>query len=327
MRLELIPPPPSRSAALARPPRVGSPALAFLLGALSLFTTVTLGGVFFLASRTDVVTDLAPLLLPDTVVRVWGDPVLRGWGLRFALPTLFILLCHELGHYVVCRRHGLPATPPYFVPAPLGLGTFGAFIRIRGPIRTRRQLLEVGVSGPLAGFAALLPILIYGVAASTPVALGPAAAADAAGLQLFMPGDGLLMAGLTRLFHGALPAGTILNPHPFLLAGWVGLFATMLNLLPLGQLDGGHILYAAIGRRQLRLALPLWIGLAVAGWFWPGWWLWCAIVLVIGLRHPPLHDESTPLDPFRRGLALAAALLFALTFMPVPIREVVLALP
>jgi len=327
LRLELIPPPPPRLAAPEPPRRVGSPALAILLGALSLFTTVTLGGVFFLASRTDVVTDLAPLLLPDTIARVWGDPVLRGWGLRFALPAMFILLCHELGHYLVCRRHGLPATPPYFVPAPVGLGTFGAFIRIRGPILTRRQLLEVGVSGPIAGFAALLPILVYGVAASTPVTLGATAAADQPGLQLFLPGNGLLLAALTRLFHGDLPAGTVLNPHPFLLAGWVGLFATMLNLLPLGQLDGGHILYAAIGRRQRRLAPPLWGALAIAGWFWPGWWLWCAIVLVIGLRHPPLFDEATPLDRFRRGLAIAAALLFALTFMPVPIREVVLALP
>jgi membrane-associated protease RseP (regulator of RpoE activity) len=305
---------------------VGSYALAALLGALSLFTTVTLGGIFFLGTRTDVVTDIVPLLLPDTVARVWGDPTLRGWGFRFALPTLFILLCHELGHYLVCRKHRLPATPPYFVPAPIGLGTFGAFIRIRGPIRTKRQLLEVGVSGPIAGFAALLPFLIYGVAHSRPVLLGALAAPEAPGLQLFLPGQGLLTGGVVWLFHGALPAGTVLNPHPFLLAAWVGLFATMLNLLPLGQLDGGHILYAALGRRQLRLAWPLWAALALVGLAWPGWWLWCGIVLVLGLRHPPLVDEEEPLDPVRRALVLVAALLFALSFMPVPIREVVLAL-
>ncbi len=257
------------------------------------------------------------------MTRVWLDEELRSWGLRFALPTLLILLCHELGHYVVCRRRGLPATPPYFVPAPLGLGTFGAFIRIRGPIRCRRDLIDVGISGPIAGFAALLPILIYGVAASEPVVPpAPTEAAAAAGLVLYLPGRSLLVVLLSQLFHGALPVGAILNPHPWLLAGWVGLFATMLNLLPLGQLDGGHVLYAAVGRAQWRLAWPLWGALALAGFLWPGWWLWCAVVALIGVRHPVLADEETPLDPFRRRLALAGLALFLLCFMPVPIRQV-----
>lgn len=286
-----------------------------------------MGGIFFLGSRTDVITDIVPLLLPETVARVWSDPDLRALGFRFALPTLFILLCHELGHYLVCRRHRLPVTPPYFVPAPIGLGTFGAFIRIRGPIRTRRQLIEVGVSGPIAGFVALLPFLVYGVAASRPVTLGALAAPGAHGLQLFLPGEGLLGAALVRLLHGPLPADVVLNPHPFLLAAWVGLFATMLNLLPLGQLDGGHVLYAVFGRNQPRVALPLWGALALAGMAWPGWWLWCVIVLVLGLRHPPLVDEAEPLDGRGRRLAVVAALIFAVAFMPVPIREVVLALP
>ncbi len=113
----------------------------------------------------------------------------------------------------------------------------------------------------------------------------------------------------------------MLNPHPLLLAGWVGLFATMLNLLPLSQLDGGHVLYAVVGRLQWKLAWPLWGMLALSGLFWPGWWLWCAVIGILGVRHPPVQDESTPLDPFRRGLALAGLLLFALCFMPVPIRE------
>lgn len=269
-----------------------------------------------------MVTDLAPLLLPETVARVWLDPVLRSWGLRFAIPTMLILLCHELGHYVVCRRYRLPATPPYFVPAPIGLGTFGAFIRIRAAIRSRRELLDVGISGPIAGFAALLPVLIYGVAVSVPVVPAAPPAGDAAGgLLLFLPGRSLLVVGLSRLFHGPLAEGAVLNPHPFLLAGWVGLFATMLNLLPLGQLDGGHVLFAALGRAQWKLAWPAWGLLAAGGFLWPGWWLWCVVVGLLGVRHPPLRDESTPLDPFRRGLALAGLLLFVLCFMPVPIRE------
>lgn len=309
------------------PRRTGSWPLALTLAAVSLFTTVTLGGVFYLGSRTDVVTDLPPLLLPETIARVWGDPELRGWGLRFALPTLFILLCHELGHYLVCRRRGLPATPPYFVPAPIGLGTFGAFIRIRGAIRDARELLDVGVSGPIAGFAALVPILIYGVAHSAPTPLVSPIAGEDTGLVLYLPGESLLTRLLILLFHGELPADVILNPHPFLLAGWVGLFATMLNLLPLGQLDGGHILYAALGQRQRAWTLPLWLTLAAAGLLWPGWWLWCVVVLILGLRHPRLAREHETLDPPRRLLAWAALALFVLTFMPVPIREVAVGFP
>ena len=116
--------------------------LASALFLLSLFTCVTLGGGFLLAARTDVVTDLVPLLLPSTIGRVWTDPELLRWGFAFALPVLAILLAHEMGHYVLCRRYRLPATPPYFLPAPLGLGTFGAFIRIRGAIRSKRMLFE-----------------------------------------------------------------------------------------------------------------------------------------------------------------------------------------
>jgi membrane-associated protease RseP (regulator of RpoE activity) len=128
---------------------------------------------------------------------------------------------------------------------------------------------------------------------------------------------------VTRLFHGPLAPGTILNLHPTAIAAWLGLFATALNLLPLGQLDGGHILYAALGRAQRRVALPLWLGLALLGYLWPGWLLWCLIVLVIGLFHPPVYDESEPLDGKRRALAWVALVLFVLCFIPVPLSPVV----
>lgn len=308
-----MPPPPRR------PPLQYAAAVA--LFALSLFTTTTLGGAWSLLARTDVVTDLVPILTPATVARVWSDAALLRLGLAFSLPTLFILLCHELGHWFACRHHRLDATPPYFLPAPIGLGTFGAFIRIRSLVRDKRELLDVGVAGPLAGFVALLPILAAGVYFSTPSPL-PAAPASDGVLLLYRPGASLLLDGLTRLFHGALPAGVVLNPHPFLLAGWVGLFATMLNLLPLAQLDGGHILYAAVGRLQRRLAWPLWGALALLGFVWPGWWLWCLFLLLLGLRHPRLVDEAAPLDPPRRRLAWLALALFALGFMPEPIELV-----
>ena len=252
---------------------------------------------------------------------MWSDPRLLRLGLAFSLPTLLILLCHELGHWFVCRRHRLEATPPYFLPAPVGLGTFGAFIRIRGPVRSKRQLLDVGVSGPIAGFVALLPVLVAGVWLSAPSAL-PLAPGGGLTLLLYRPGDSLLTLALARLVHGELPPGWVLNPHPLLLAGWVGLFATMLNLLPLAQLDGGHVLYAALGRLQRLLAWPLWAGLALLGLRWPGWWLWCLIVLVLGLRHPRVADEAAPLDPRRRRLAWAALAIFAVTFMPEPIAVV-----
>lgn len=292
--------------------------LATLLFAASLFTTTILGGAWSLLARTDLMTDLVPLLTPETVRRVVGDPRLLRMGLQFSLATLFILLCHELGHWFACRRHRLDATPPLFLPAPIGLGTFGAFIRIRSLVRSKRELLDVGVSGPLAGFAALLPLLALGVWLSPPAPL-PTPPAGEIGLLLYRPGQSLLLAGLTQLAHGTLAPGWVLNPHPLLLAGWVGLFATMLNLLPLAQLDGGHILYAAFGRAQRRLAWPLWGALALLGFAWPGWWLWCLFVLLLGLRHPRLLDESEPLDPRRRRLAWTALGVFVLGFMPAPV--------
>jgi membrane-associated protease RseP (regulator of RpoE activity) len=242
-------------------------------------------------------------------------------GLAFSLPLLFILLCHELGHYVVCRRNGLPSTPPYFLPAPFGLGTLGAFIRIRAPIRNKRQLFDIGFSGPIAGFLALLPFLLYGIANSRVSVFYPADA-EVANALLFRPGKSLLIRGVSLLFHGELGASETLNLHPIALAAWVGLFATSLNLLPLGQLDGGHIVYAALGRLQRRAALPLLVALGLFGILWPGWFLWCVVILVLGLRHPPVLDESDPLDPRRMWLAGLAAILFIITFMPVPVSAI-----
>jgi len=304
----------------------GSLLLASGLFLLSLFTCVTLGGGFLLAARTDVVTDLVPVLLPETVRRVWTDPELLKWGFAFALPVLAILLAHEMGHYLLCRRYRLPATPPYFLPAPIGLGTFGAFIRIRGAIRSKRMLFDVGVAGPIAGFVVLLPFLIYGIAHSQPSAVERVPESTAA-MFLYLPGKSLLYSALAWLFHGPLPDSVILNPHPFALAAWVGCFATMLNLLPLAQLDGGHLLYAVVGRWQGRIAPALWVALLAGGFLWPGWFLWSLIVLGMGLRHPPVTDEAEPLDRPRRWLAVAAAAIFLLCFMPVPISQIAIGLP
>ena len=273
-------------------------------------------------SRTDVARTLVSekfgaLLRPRVVAAVWGNWELLKIGLAFSIPALFILLCHEMGHYIACRIYRIPCTPPYFLPVPANFGTFGAFIRIKAPIQSKRQLFDVGVAGPIAGFVALIPFLLYGIAKSQ-----PAMQAGTGEIDLLLPGHCLAIQLATRLFHGPLPAGTILNLHPTALAAWLGLFATSLNLLPLGQLDGGHILYAATGRLQRRLALPFWLALALLGFYWPGWLLWCVIVLVIGLRHPRVYDENLPLDRKRRTLAWVALAIFVLSFMPVPIDTV-----
>ena len=299
-------------------------ALAIGLALVTAFTATTLGAAWYLSTRVAEHTDLLPWLSPRTVVAVWTDPTLLSLGARFALPTLFILLVHELGHWGACRRAGLPATPPFFLPAPIGLGTFGAFIRIRGPIRDRRLLFDVGASGPLAGFLALLPCLLLGVARSRPVPVVLDASGDSA-LALLQPGSNLLLTGVTHLLHGPLPAGQVLELHPLALAAWVGMLATALHLLPLGQLDGGHIVYAVFGRAQRRLAPVLALTLAAFGFAWPGWWLWSLVLLVLGWRHPPVLDESLPLDRGRRFLAAVCGLLLLLCFLPVPVEVLNLA--
>ncbi|HKV09916.1 MAG TPA: site-2 protease family protein [Thermoanaerobaculia bacterium] len=272
----------------------------------------------YLSARTDVSTVLPPFLLPAVVQGVWRDPALLRIGLSFSIPALVILLAHELGHYVACRRYRLAATLPYFLPVPFNFGTFGAFIKIKAPIRTKKELFDVGIAGPIAGFVALVPFLLYGVAHSVPAPL-EIVPESAAGSGLFNLGRCLAIQLAAWPFHGWLGRDVVLNLHPMALAAWLGLLATSINLLPLGQLDGGHILYAATGRLQRRLAIPIWLLLFGIGVLWRGWLLWCFIVLVIGLFHPPVADESIPLGPWRRGLAWIALLMLVLSFIPQPI--------
>jgi hypothetical protein len=296
------------------PPRYG---LALTLLALTFFTTTTLGPLLAAWSQEGLPADVFPLVTPRLVAQVWGDPAVLRLGLSFSLPVLTILLVHELGHYLACRRYRLAATLPYFLPLPMVLGTLGAFIRIRQPFRGKRELFDVGVAGPLAGFAALLPFLFIGIARSHPEPL-----TLAAGASRLLPGSCLAMQLATLLFHGRLPPGTMLSLHPFALAAWFGLLATAINLLPLGQLDGGHVLYAVAGRWQRRLALPLWVALALAGMLWGGWVLWCVAIFIMGLRHPPVIDEATPLDRRRRILAGIALAVFVLSFTPYGANEI-----
>ncbi len=287
--------------------------LALALFSLTFFTVTTLGPAFWGWTRTDLTTDLFPVLDPGLVKRVWTEPELLKLGLSMSVPVMLILLAHELGHYLACRRYRIAATLPYFLPTPLMLGTLGAFIRIKSQLRNRKELFDVGIAGPIAGFVVLIPFLLYGVANSQPAPLPDVLRP---GESVLLPGRSLAVELVARLFHGPLGDHMILNLHPFALAAWFGLLATSINLIPLGQLDGGHILYAVSRRWQRRLAPLVWVGLALAGFLWQGWWVWCVLSVVFGLFHPRVRDEATPLGRGRQVLALVGLLILLLSFIP-----------
>lgn len=251
---------------------------------------------------------------------VWTSPELRRTGLAFSIPLLIILLSHELGHFFACRKHRIPCTLPYFLPAPLLIGTLGAFIRIRSRIRTRRELFDVGAAGPIAGFLALLPFLVFGIANSSidRVVTMEGALGNAI---LLTPGQSVLAKPVIYLFAGSLEPGMVINYHPCALAAWVGLLVTSLNLIPIGQLDGGHILYAASPVWYRRLRPVVLVSLGLLGFLWAGWWLWFTILLIVAWRHPPVLYPAESLDPRRRVVALLTLAILVLVFMPVPLAE------
>jgi membrane-associated protease RseP (regulator of RpoE activity) len=234
-------------------------------------------------------------------------------GLPFSATLLVILLAHELSHYFSSRKHKVDATLPYFIPAPTIFGTFGAFIKMKSPIATRNALMDIGASGPIAGFvlsvfAAVIGLFFSRVAPVSTVAGG------------FSFGSSLLFAGLSRLIVGPMPANydVVLNPIAF--AGWIGFFITSLNLIPVGQLDGGHIAYALMGERHTSLSKVLIGVLVILGFFaWEGWMLWAVLLLILGFRHPPIMYSAIPLDPKRKLIGWAAFVIFVLTFIPVPV--------
>lgn len=238
-------------------------------------------------------------------------------GVPYAAALMTILLVHECGHYVLARLHRVDATLPFFIPAPYPfiIGTFGAFIRMRSMPRDRRSLFDIGAAGPWGGFFVTLPLLIVGLSLSE---IRPATAADAGGAAL---GESLLFSFLVNLVLAPSSPDLMIDLHPVALAGWVGLLVTALNLIPAGQLDGGHVLYAALGPRWHRrtsraiTAALLVLGLSLN----PTWLIWAVLLMVLGTRHPQLLDDATPLDARRLLGAAATALLFVLTFTPQPL--------
>jgi membrane-associated protease RseP (regulator of RpoE activity) len=233
-------------------------------------------------------------------------------GIPFSFTLMAILGIHELGHYFVSRRRNIRVTLPYFIPAPSILGTFGAFIKMKSPVPDKRTLLDIGVAGPLAGFAVALPALIVGLGLSRIV---PSVKVE--GIAL---GSSLLLHLLSYLVMGPIPPHYELILHPIAFAGWIGTLVTALNLLPLGQLDGGHVAYALLGKKQHWVARLVFLAIILLGFKWQGWLLWALLSLLMGIRHPAPLDDWTPLDVRRKALGLLALLVFVLCFIPAPFQ-------
>ncbi|MDD5306199.1 MAG: site-2 protease family protein [Deltaproteobacteria bacterium] len=307
---------------MAEPVRRRNPALHAVLFALTLLSTFFAGGAYSAAST-------------------WGEAVRN--GLMHMGALMAILACHEAGHYVMARRNRVDVSLPYFIPFPVSLfGTLGAVIVMRGRIRSRDALMEIGAAGPLAGVAVALPVLLAGLR------LSPVEPMQAGGM---MEGQSLLYMFLKRVAVGPIPAGHDVVLHPLAWAGWIGLLVTMVNLIPVGQLDGGHIAYALWGKSHARISRLAHAGLVLLGlctagrgawdylhaaspradaWMYvlPGsnWLVMGALLLVFGavskrgLSHPPTDDEV--LSPRHRAIGWTCVLLFALVFMPVPLRPI-----
>jgi len=232
-------------------------------------------------------------------------------GIPFSFTLMGILLAHELGHYLIARKHGLDVTLPYFIPAPSIIGTFGAFIKMRSPVRDRRMLLDVGAAGPLVGVAVSIPFLILGFRLSEVKLIE-----GQVGMSL---GSSLLLSLLSWLVVGPIPNGYDIVIHPVGFAGWIGLLVTSLNLLPIGQLDGGHVAYALLGERQNKISRYVFLAILALGIFgWQGWLLWSLLLFIMGFRHPPPLDWRVPLDRKRKIIGWLTVAVFVLTFIPVP---------
>jgi membrane-associated protease RseP (regulator of RpoE activity) len=291
-----------------------------LLLLATVFTTLAIG-----AAMQDSFNRNLGLFAEDYWPFQW---VLQDWhrlglGVAYSACLLGILLAHELGHYVFCLLRRVFATLPFFIPSPLPIGTFGAFIRIRSPIRSRADLFDIGIAGPIAGFVVAVPVLVFGLLASKP--LTGEAAANAANGNAMVVGFPLIF----HLAHWAAAAMGSTAPavhvpvtglylHPAAMAAWVGMFATALNLLPGGQLDGGHIIFAVNPRLHRPTSLVSTVLLVVMSWYlWAGWLLWAFVLRFTGTRHPDV-PLLPPLDAKRRVLALFAVVMLVLTLAPAP---------
>ena len=300
--------------------------------------------VLFLLTVVSVVwtgmnyTDPAVLTGVSSQIQVFWLSLLNG-GIPFAVSLLGILLAHEFGHYLMTRYHKTAATLPYFIPFPTLLGTMGAVIVWKQLPRNKRILFDVGIAGPLAGLVVAIPVVLYGLFVSKTGPVLPAPGGFIEGnsilylLSKYVVFGQLLPAPASygnfspflywvKYFFTGLPSpigGTDVFISPIAMAGWAGLLVTSLNLIPAGQLDGGHVMYVLFGKK-LKYALPVIIAImSVLGIFWNGWWLWIALLFFFGRRSADPLDQITELDPGRKTLAYFMILVFILVFIPVPL--------
>lgn len=298
------PPPGAGPAPAARHPRTAPPQRILLhLGLLAAtFYTMTLAGALNSAAGVAQVERLGGAML--------FRPAFLAIGLPYSLCLLAILGAHEMGHYIACRRYGVDATLPFFLPGlPLPMGTFGAFIRIRAPIPSRRALFDIGVAGPLAGFVVAVPVLVLGILRAEIVP--DTAGGGQVGVPILIEG---MLAWLSRVPEGE----TIMLSGP-LMAGWVGCLATALNLFPIGQLDGGHICYAISPRFHRAASWGMLFAFVVLGLVvYPGWLFFATLLLLFGPRHPAMGETGPALSRGRLVVAALALVLLVVCFIPRP---------
>jgi membrane-associated protease RseP (regulator of RpoE activity) len=234
-------------------------------------------------------------------------------GPLLAIALLSILTAHEMGHYLACRYYGVDATLPFFIPFPISMfGTLGAFIRIRQPFPHRRALFDIGIAGPLAGFVVCLPVLVLGIGEARIAPIDPAYVGP-------WFGEPLLFTWATELLRGPIPEGYTLSIGPLGMAAWFGLFLTSLNLIPIGQLDGGHVSYSLFRERATRVSQ---IGFALClalVYFGPNWLVWSILLLVLGRRHPRTLNDDAPIGDGRVVVGLIGLIVFVLCFIPQPL--------
>lgn len=281
------------------------PWLNVILFGLTILTTLTTGA---LTGGANWITD------PDLIFNSPLKIILA--GLPFSISLLSILLFHEFGHYIAARIHGVKVSLPYFIPAPPGispLGTFGAFIKSKSAFLNKRQLLDVAAAGPLAGLVVATIVIVIGVKTSSVQQVLP----DTEGIFY---GDSILFQLITYAIKGPIPDDSALFISPVAFAGWVGILVTMFNLLPLGQLDGGHIAYALLGKWQKNLAHLAILALVALSFYWFGWIIWIMIGFLLRPGHPPTVMDELPLGKWRRLIGIVSVIAFVICFIPVPIE-------
>jgi len=316
-------------------PKASNPMINVILFILTLFSMLLAGAIYTYEGPANG-NEL------DVIIGLLGS--LKS-GIPFGLSLLAILLAHEFGHYLAGRFNKTHVTLPYFIPFPLSpFGTMGAFIQLKEPPKNRRILLDIGIAGPLAGLVLTIPILLIGLSLS-PIENFPSVIPE--GMNLSLEGNSILYLLAKYVVHGEwLPAPTSyggVSPiiywvkylftgfptpiggrdvflHPMAWAGWAGLLVTALNLIPAGQLDGGHLLYVLFGEKARRILPIILVALFLLGLAWTGWWLWVFLIYIFGRHYAEPLDQITKLDSGRRFLAAFALVLFVLIFIPVPLR-------